>query len=98
VAITIALLSLLTGRPVRQDVASTGELSLLGEVLPVGGIREKLMAARSAGIPVVILPQGCEAGVKSVEDEVVEGLDIRFVSTMEEAAEIALGAADESAG
>lgn len=90
VAITIALLSLLTGRPVRQDVASTGELSLLGEVLPVGGIREKLMAARSAGIPVVILPRGCEAGVKSIEDEVVEGLDIRFVSTMEEAADIAL--------
>jgi ATP-dependent Lon protease len=98
VAITIALLSLLTGRPARQDVASTGELSLLGEVLPVGGVREKLMAARSAGIPVVILPQGCAAGVESVEEEVVEGLDIRYVSTMEEAAEIALGEAGASAG
>jgi ATP-dependent Lon protease len=98
VAITIALLSLLTGRPVRQDVASTGELSLLGEVLPVGGIREKLMAARSAGIPVVVLPQGCEAGVRSVEDEVVEGLDIRFVSAMEEAADIALGEAATPGG
>jgi ATP-dependent Lon protease len=98
VAITIALLSLLTGRPVRQDVASTGELSLLGEVLPVGGIREKLMAARSAGIPVVILPQGCEASVRSVEDEVVEGLDIRYVSTMEEAAEFALCEAERAAG
>jgi ATP-dependent Lon protease len=98
VAITIALLSLLTGRPARQDVASTGELSLLGEVLPVGGIREKLMAAKSAGIPVVILPKGCEAGVGSVEDEVVDGLDIRYVSTMEEAAEIALCEADQATG
>ncbi|MEZ7195144.1 S16 family serine protease [Pseudodesulfovibrio karagichevae] len=98
VAITIALLSLLTGRPVRQDVASTGELSLLGEVLPVGGIREKLMAARSAGIPVVILPQGCEGAVRSVEDEVVEGLDIRYVTSMEEAADIALCETERAAG
>ncbi|WP_316896560.1 S16 family serine protease [Pseudodesulfovibrio indicus] len=90
VAITIALLSLLTGRPVRQDVASTGELSLLGEVLSVGGVREKLMAARAAGITVVVLPKGCEGMVRSVEDEVLEGLDVRFVSTMEEAAGVAL--------
>jgi ATP-dependent Lon protease len=75
---------------VRQDVASTGELSLLGEVLSVGGVREKLMAARAAGITVVVLPKGCEGMVRSVEDEVLEGLDIRFVSTMEEAAGVAL--------
>ena len=90
IAITIALLSLLTGRPVRQDVAATGELSLLGEVLPVGGIREKLMAAQSAGIATVILPQGCGSRVESLEDEVVENLEIRLVSTMDEAAAIAL--------
>jgi ATP-dependent Lon protease len=90
VAITIALLSLLTGRPVRQDVASTGELSLLGEVLPVGGVREKLMAAQTAGISVVILPQGCAGRVEAIEEEVRDGLDIRFVSTMEEAADLAL--------
>lgn len=90
VAITIALLSLMTGRPVRQDVASTGELSLLGEVLPVGGVREKLMAAQTAGIRVVILPQGCASRVQAMEKEVLEGLDIRYASTMEEAAHIAL--------
>ncbi|QGY41824.1 response regulator [Pseudodesulfovibrio cashew] len=90
VAITIALLSLLTGRPVRQDVASTGELSLLGEVLPVGGVREKLMAAQSSGIATVILPQGCATKVESMEAEVVGNLDIRFVSSMEEAAALAL--------
>ncbi|BCS89857.1 S16 family serine protease [Pseudodesulfovibrio sediminis] len=90
VAITLALLSLLTGRPIRQDMASTGELSLLGEVLPVGGVREKLMAAQSAGIATVILPQGCASRVQSIEDTVLEDLDIRFVSTMDEAAREAL--------
>jgi len=89
-AITIALLSLLTGRPARQDVASTGELSLLGEVLPVGGVREKLMAAQASGITTVILPQGCAATVERIEDEVKGELDIRFVPDMEEAAAIAL--------
>lgn len=90
VAITIALISLLTGRPARQDTASTGELSLLGEVLPVGGIREKLMAAQLSGIRTVILPEGCAAMVDGVEKEVIEDLDIRLVSTLEEAITIAL--------
>ncbi|WP_147820964.1 S16 family serine protease [Salidesulfovibrio onnuriiensis] len=90
VAITLALLSLLTDRPVRRDVALTGELSLLGEVLPVGGIREKLMAAQLAGISTVILPKGCAASVASMEDEVVQDLEVHLVSTMEEAADIAL--------
>lgn len=89
-AITLALLSLLTGRPARQDVASTGELSLLGEVLPVGGIREKLMAAQVSGLSVVILPQGCAPRVQSLGKDVVGNLDIRFVSTINEAADIAL--------
>ncbi len=90
VAITLALLSLLTGRPVRQDVASTGELSLLGEVLPVGGVREKLMAAQQAGIDVVILPQGSGPVLATMEDEVLRDLDVRLVSDMQEAARIAL--------
>ncbi|MFW5490266.1 MAG: S16 family serine protease [Desulfovibrio sp.] len=90
VSITLALLSLLTGRPARQDVASTGELSLLGEVLPVGGVREKLMAAQQAGIGVVILPRGCESVLATIEDEVLRELDVRLVSDMREAAEIAL--------
>lgn len=89
-SIAVALLSLLTGRPARRDVASTGELSLLGEVLPVGGVREKLMAAQSAGATTVILPQGCAAAAAALEDEVVRPLDVRFVSSLEEAARIAL--------
>lgn len=90
VAITIALISLLSGRPVRQDVAATGELTLLGEVLPVGGVREKLMAAQTAGITMVILPRGCESTVRSIEEEVLENLDVRFVSTVREAVDLAL--------
>ncbi len=90
IAITTALLSLLTGRAARQDVASTGELSLLGEVLPVGGVREKLMAAVASGVGTVILPQGCAPNVERIEEEVKGGLDIRFVSAMDEAAAIAL--------
>jgi ATP-dependent Lon protease len=90
VSITLALLSLLTGRPARQDVASTGELSLLGDVLPVGGVREKLMAAQQAGIRVVILPKGCAGAVAVMEDEVLQDLDVHLVATMEEAVRIAL--------
>ncbi|WP_419787624.1 S16 family serine protease [Pseudodesulfovibrio sp.] len=88
--ITLALISLLTGRPVRQDVAVTGEVSLLGEVLPVGGVREKLMAAQSSGITTVVLPQGCAGRVERLEEDVVQGVDIRLVSNVEEAARIAL--------
>ncbi len=91
-AITLALLSLLTGKPVRRDVALTGELSLLGEILPVGGIREKLMAAQQAGISSVILPKGCASSLASMDDEIVQDLHIHLVSTMEEAAEFALDA------
>ncbi|CCH50234.1 S16 family serine protease [Pseudodesulfovibrio piezophilus] len=90
VSIALALLSLLTGRPVRQDVALTGELSLLGDVLPVGGVREKLMAAQQAGIAMVILPKGCERRLETIEEEVLHELDIRLVSTMDEAAALAL--------
>ncbi|MCJ2163514.1 MULTISPECIES: S16 family serine protease [unclassified Pseudodesulfovibrio] len=88
--IAIALLSLLTERPVRQDMAFTGELSLLGEVLPVGGIREKIMAAARAGIRTVVLPEKCERAVHSLEEDVLEGLDIRLVHGLDDAVDLAL--------
>ncbi|WP_022663394.1 S16 family serine protease [Paucidesulfovibrio longus] len=90
VTITLALLSLLTGRPVRPDVAVSGELSLLGEVLPVGGVREKLMAAVQAGFATVLLPAGCAGAVEGVEPEVLAALDVKLVESMEQAAELAL--------
>ncbi|CCO25524.1 S16 family serine protease [Maridesulfovibrio hydrothermalis] len=90
VTITVAILSMLTGRPVRQDVAFSGEISLLGDVLPVGGIREKVMAATRAGIKTVVLPEKCDQAVRSIESEVLENIEVRLVSRLEEVVELAL--------
>jgi len=72
----VALLSLLTKRPVRRDVALTGELTLSGRILPVGGIRGKILAARRAGIKTVILPSRNEADLKDIPPEIRENLHI----------------------
>lgn len=74
--IFIALLSLLTGRPARRDAALTGEMTLSGRILPVSGIREKLLAARRAGVKTVVLPKANEAEIESFASDVVEGLRI----------------------
>ncbi|RLA90743.1 MAG: endopeptidase La [Deltaproteobacteria bacterium] len=74
--IALALLSLLTGRPARQDVALSGELTLNGRLLPVSGIREKIMAAQRAGIKVVVFPKQNEVDINNLEEEVKEGLQI----------------------
>lgn len=84
VAIAVSLLSLLTGRPVRQDTAISGELSLLGEMLKVGGIRDKLLAASRAGLERVVLPEKCMMEVGGIEPEVVSPLELIFVSSMDE--------------
>lgn len=74
--ILMALVSLLTGRPARRDVALTGELTLSGRILPVGGIREKILAAQRAGVKTVIFPDQNRADVNSLEEEVKEGVDV----------------------
>lgn len=76
VTIALALLSLLTGRPARRDVALTGELTLSGRILPVSGVREKVLAASRAGVKVVVFPKANEADIKNLEDEVKAGLEI----------------------
>lgn len=76
VTIALALISLLTGRPARRQVALSGELTLNGKLLPVSGVREKLLAAQRAGVKTVILPKGNEVDVKNLEPEVTEGLEI----------------------
>ena len=76
VTIAVALASLLTGRPARRQAALSGELTLNGRLLPVSGIREKLLAAQRAGVKTVILPQGNAVDVASLEAEVTEGLEI----------------------
>ncbi|SDL38035.1 ATP-dependent Lon protease [Maridesulfovibrio ferrireducens] len=90
ITITIAILSMLTGRAVRQDVAFSGEISLLGEILPVGGVREKIMAAGRAGIKTVVLPEKCDYAVRSIEPEVLENIEVRLVSRLEEVVDLAL--------
>jgi ATP-dependent Lon protease len=76
VTIALALLSLLTGRPARRDVALTGELTLSGRILPVSGIREKILAAQRAAVKVVVFPKLNEVDLNNLEPEVKEGLEI----------------------
>ncbi len=85
-----ALVSALTGIPVRADVAMTGEITLRGEVLPIGGLKEKLLAAHRGGIKTVIIPQENERNLEDVPDNVKEKLEIRPVRWIEEVLAIAL--------
>ncbi|MEM6926160.1 MAG: endopeptidase La [Myxococcota bacterium] len=90
VAMFTALASLLTGRAVRDDVAMTGEATLRGRVLPVGGIKTKVLAAHRNGLKRVILPKRNEADLDDVPQEVREALDVVFVENMDEVLSAAL--------
>ena len=92
VAMTAALASIFTRRCVRHDVAMTGEITLRGLVLPVGGIKEKVLAARRAGIATVVLPEKNQKDVDEVQDEAVEGLDVHYVKRVTEALDLLLEA------
>jgi ATP-dependent Lon protease len=88
-AIFSAMFSLLSGRRVRGDVAMTGEITLRGSVLPVGGIKEKVLGAHRAGIKRVVLPERNRKDLVDVPPEVLRDLDIRFVRRVEEVIELA---------
>jgi ATP-dependent Lon protease len=90
VAIATALASLFSGRPVRHDVAATGELTLRGHVLPVGGIKEKLIAAERAGIRLCLVPARNAPDVAELPEEVRRTLEIRLVDTVDEVLDAAL--------
>jgi ATP-dependent Lon protease len=95
VTLVTALVSLLTGRPVRPRVAMTGEITLSGRVLPVGGIKEKVLAAHRMGIKEVLLPKRNEKAVKEdIPENVREDLKIHLVSSIEEVLEMALTPGD----
>jgi ATP-dependent Lon protease len=85
-----ALVSLLTGIKVRHDVAMTGEITLRGRVLPIGGLKEKVLAAHRAGIKRIIVPERNRADLEEVPKEVVDELQFFFVSRMEQVLEAAL--------
>lgn len=81
--IAMALISLFTGRPARREVAMTGELTLRGSILPVSGVREKLLAAQRAGVRVVIFPQRNAVDLNDIEEELKEGLEIILASEID---------------
>ena len=85
-----ALVSMLTGKPIRNDVAMTGEISLRGNVLPVGGIKEKLLAAHRAGIKRVIMPERNEKDMVDVPDQARKEMEFFFVKKMDELLPLAL--------
>jgi ATP-dependent Lon protease len=90
VAMTVALASLISGRPVRNDVAMTGEVTLTGQVLPIGGLKEKSLAAQRAGIKRVIVPERNEGDVAEIPEHELGGLEFVYVDEVSKAIDVAL--------
>lgn len=90
----LAIASAFTGRPIRCDVAMTGELTLLGRVLPIGGVREKVLAARRQGIMNVILPQANREDIGELPRWVHRGMAFHFVDSVDEVFRFALAVGD----
>ena len=90
ITMTTALASLLSGRPVRSDVAMTGEVSLTGRVLPIGGVKQKLLAAHRAGITTVLLPRRNEPDLDDVPESVRDELTVHLVGDVREVIDLAL--------
>jgi ATP-dependent Lon protease len=89
-AVTLAIASSLAERCVRHDIAMTGEVTLRGKVLEIGGVKEKILAAYRAGLRHVILPAGNERDLRDVPEDVREGMVFHFVQHMDEVFEVAL--------
>lgn len=84
ITMATAMLSAITKIPVKANLAMTGEITLRGRVLPIGGLKEKLLAAKNAGITTVLVPKENKPDVEELEKEITDGLNIIFVSSMEE--------------
>ncbi|SHK77670.1 endopeptidase La [Actinacidiphila paucisporea] len=97
VTMTTALASLLSGRRVRTDVAMTGEVSLTGRVLPIGGVKQKLLAAHRAGVTTVVIPKRNEADLDDVPAEILDALDVHPVSDVRQVLALALEPAEADA-
>ncbi|MDE6366690.1 MAG: endopeptidase La, partial [Muribaculaceae bacterium] len=85
-----AIVSAMTGRPVRERIAMTGEITLRGKVLPVGGIKEKILAAKRAGIREIILCSENRRNIEDVKQEYLDGLTFHYVNTVSEVIKLAL--------
>lgn len=98
ITMATAMLSAITGIPVRADLAMTGEITLRGRVLPIGGLKEKLLAAKKAGIHTVLVPDENRPDVEEIESEITDGLELVFVKQMDEVLEQALAERKETDG
>ena len=94
ITMATAMLSAVTGKKVRSDLAMTGEITLRGRVLPIGGLKEKLLAARGAGIRTVLIPKENKADVDELSQEITKGLEILPVENMDEVLQAALAESD----
>ena len=92
ITMATAMISAITGRKVRADLAMTGEVTLRGRVLPIGGLKEKLLAAKNAGIKTVLIPKENVADVEELSTEITKGLEILPVEHMNEVLKAALAA------
>jgi ATP-dependent Lon protease len=90
IAMTTSLVSLLTGRPIKENLAMTGEITLRGKVLPIGGVKDKVLAAHRAGIRTIILPRRNERDIDEIPEEACRELAFVFVDRMEEVLDAAL--------
>jgi ATP-dependent Lon protease len=90
VTMATALTSLISGRPVRKDVGMTGEITLRGQVLPIGGVKEKVLAAHRAGLKTVILPRRNEKDLEDVPDDVRRDVKFVFATRVEDVLDAAL--------
>lgn len=84
ITMATAMLSAIIEKPVRADLAMTGEITLRGRVLPIGGLKEKLLAAKYARIKEVLVPEKNRPDIEEMDREIIQGLDIRFVDNMKE--------------
>jgi ATP-dependent Lon protease len=90
ITMTSAIISMITGRPVKRNVAMTGEVTLRGDVLPIGGLKEKVLAARAAKITTVIMPKLNERDLIDVPEPIKRDMQFYFVEHVEEVLKIAL--------
>ena len=90
ITMATAMISAITEIPVRADVAMTGEITLRGRVLPIGGLKEKILAAKMAGIKTVVVPAKNESDIAELDREITGGMEIVFARTMDEVLETAL--------
>ncbi|MCE9578303.1 MAG: endopeptidase La, partial [Deltaproteobacteria bacterium] len=95
IALFTALASLFTGRPVRRDTSMTGELTLRGQVLPIGGLKQKVLGAHRAGIKIVYMPERNRKDALDVPPEVTKDLEIRYMTKVDDVLDIVLGPAPE---